>query len=337
MATLKDIAERAGVSLATVSRVLNYDTSLSVTNETRKKIFEIAESLHYKKSSKTRGRKEESKRLQFGLIYWYSEQQELADPYYMSIRLGIEKECFERQIDIVKLFVKKEMSTNRASSLDGIIAVGKYSSEEIEEFNKISENIVLVDFSPNDNYDSVVVDFRKSMTEVLEYLTNLEHRDIGYIGGREYVHGGIPIKDEREVTFYEYLSLRNMFNSKNVWTGSFTAEDGYALMKEALSEGNLPTAFFIASDSMAIGAIRALHEEGVKVPQEVSIVGFNDIATSRYLQPSLTTVKVYTEFMGEVAVKLLLDRLESERTLSQKIVVPTHLVIRESCEKNTPS
>ncbi|MBT2684215.1 LacI family DNA-binding transcriptional regulator [Bacillus sp. ISL-37] len=330
MATLKDIAERAGVSLATVSRVLNYDNTLSVSDETRKKVIEIAQQLNYK-SMRQRSSRPQPERTKIGLVYWYSQEQELADPYYMSIRLGVEKESFERKIDLIKMFKNADYQmSDWVEGLDGIIAVGKYSENDIEQFKSMAGNIVLVDYSPSENYDSIVVDFRKAMIQMLEYLIDLGHEQIGFIGGREFVRDDLPLRDERETTFYEFLKLRDRYIPEFVWTGNFTSEDGYKLMAEALKKPERPSAFVVANDSMAIGALRALHEAGVKVPEEISLVSFNDIATSRFLQPSLTTVKVHTEFMGEAAVELLMEQIESKRQISKKVVIPFEIEIRES-------
>lgn len=275
---------------------------------------------------------EKKERLKIGLVYWYTEQQELEDPYYMSIRLGVEKECYERKIELVKLFKSgKKQEDVWVNDLDGIIAVGKFSRDEVESFKKITERIVLVDYTPSDEYDCIAIDFRKAMVEVLQYLVDLGHTSIGYIGGKEFVHNEQQITDERERTFYEFLQLRSLYNESFIWTGKFTAEDGFRLMKEALSQPERPTAFFVASDSMAIGAMRALHEEGIKVPEEVSLVGFNDIATSKFLQPSLTTVKIHTEFMGESAVELLQEQIRSNRSIAKKIIIPHEFIERESC------
>jgi LacI family transcriptional regulator len=331
MATLKEIAEKAGVSVATVSRVLNYDPTLSVSKETRKRIFEIAQELNYK-TMRERSQQTAKERLRFGLVHWYSEAQELGDPYYMAIRLGVEKECFHRQIELVKLFKQDgSYESEWLSGLDGIIAIGKFGPKDIEVFSSSAEQIVFVDFAPDEKrFDSVVVDFRQSMIGVLDYLLSLGHKRIGYIGGREYIDGKTPINDEREATFYEYLYVKGIYRPDYVFTGRFTAEDGYILMKQALTRNDRPTAFFIASDSMAIGALRALHEAGVRVPKDMSLVGFNDIPTSAFVQPPLTTVKVHTEFMGETAVELLVERLSTKRHLSKKVVIPTALVVRES-------
>ena len=330
MATLKDIANKAGVSLATVSRVLNEDSSLSVANETRERILLIAKELDYQ-TIKRKAQQNKKKTTKVGLVYWYSEEQELADPYYLSIRLGVEKASFERGVELVKYY--KNGQTFRLSKhdeLDGLIAVGKYSAQDIANFKQLADKIVLVDFSPSEDVDSVEVDFRKAMIEVLHHLIELGHDKIGYIGGHEYVQNDKPIKDERETTFHEYLTLHHQFNKDFIWTGKFTAEDGYSLMKEALKLKNGPTAFILGSDSMAIGAMRALHEQGVSVPEQVSIVGFNDIEMSKYLQPSLTTVQVHTEFMGESALELLFDQISSKREIAKKVIIPTKLLIRES-------
>lgn len=334
MATIKDIAEKAGVSPATVSRVLNYDTTLSVSDETRKKIFEIAEELEYKTVRERKKERESGKRIRIGLINWYSEKEELGDPYYLSIRLGAERECFSKNIDIVKIFKQDDRyGTSQLGDLDGIIAIGKFDRDDIEDFLSYSKNIVFVDSSPDEKkFDSVVIDFRKAVLEVLECLTKLGHKEIGYIGGREYIGKNKKlVKDEREETYYSFMKEKGIFNPNHVYIGKFTAEDGYKLMKEVIQKGETPTAFFIANDTMATGAIRALYEAKLKVPDDISIIGFNDNATSKYLVPPLSTVKVYTEFMGATAVNLLLERINENREISKKVVIPSELIIRESC------
>jgi len=215
--------------------------------------------------------------------------------------------------------------------VDGLIVVGSLSPEEINQIQKITSFITFVDSSPLEStHDSVVIDFQKSMINVLDHLLSFNHRSIGFIGGKLLIRPEITVMDYREKAFRDYLSSINLFDEKFVFTGLFSTEEGYELMKLALKQPKLPTAFFIASDSMAIGALRALHENNIRVPQQVSIIGFNDISASSYLQPSLSTVKVYTEFMGETAVDLMIERLETKRKIPKKVVIPTELMIRES-------
>ena len=118
-----------------------------------------------------------------------------------------------------------------------------------------------------------------------------------------------------------------------VYKGDFTLEDGYNLMKNMVSLKNIPSAVFVASDPMAIGAYKAITEKGLKIPEDISIIGFDDIMTAKFLTPALTTVKVYTDFMGETALNTLIDRIVNNRELSKKTVLPVKLIIRESCKK----
>lgn len=332
MATIKDIAKMAGVSISTVSRVLNYDPGLSVSEETRKRIIEIAQRLNYK-TPRERISGAGKERFRIGLVSWYTEREETLDPYYLAVRLGVERECFQRQYECVRLFLQDagHLAMN-GEPLDGIIAIGRFEREDLAKFPAGMDSIIFVDSSPDENrFDSVVLDFRKSVGEVLDYLVGLGHRKIGYIGSRNLVNGR-PVKDERETVYREWLQRRNLYDPAHIHIGTnLYPEDGYALMKRALESGNRPTAFFVENDSMAIGALRALHEAGVQVPRDVSIVGFNDIAISEYLQPPLTTVKVYMEFMGETAVELLGERFASKRQIPKKIVLPTVLTVRASC------
>jgi len=336
MATIKDIALKAKVSPATVSRVLNYDATLSVSDEKRKRILEIAEDLEYRTPRKRRGRGTQ-KILRMALIHWYTVQQELEDPYYMSIRIGIEKACIEHKIEIVKVYDPKNYDFNELKKIDGIIAIGKYADPQIDAFYKVSKNIVFVDSSPREHlFDSIVIDFEKAVLNVIKTLIKQGHKHIGYIGGREYVgEMNTPLGERREKVFRDYMDSIGMIDHDEIYIGTFVAESGYQLMKEAVEHSkDLPTAFFVASDSMAIGALRALHEKSIKVPEQVSIIGFNDIPTSKYTVPPLATVRVHKEFMGETAVELLLERIVKKREISKKVVVPTHLIPRETLSQN---
>ncbi|PFN04497.1 MULTISPECIES: LacI family DNA-binding transcriptional regulator [Bacillus cereus group] len=327
MATIKDIAEKAGVSIATVSRVLNNDPLLSVGDETKRKIFEAAEELSYKKRT---SRKKELPRI--ALVHWYTEEEELNDLYYMSIRLGIEKRCEQQGLKIVKLF-HSQMEELMKENIQGMIAIGKFSEREIGLFEAITKNIVFVDSSPKEEtFDSVVVDFEKVTRKVIDYLIEKEHQKIGYIGGREtFKDQTSEIEDPRERAFIKYMKKQELLYEKNIYIGQFSVNDGYSLMKQAIEEqqDQLPTAFFVGNDTMAIGCLRALNEHGIAVPERVNIIGVNDISISQYLSPALSTVKVYTGLMGETAVDLLMERF-SGRYLAKKVILSTKLNIRKS-------
>ncbi|HHD2751399.1 TPA: LacI family DNA-binding transcriptional regulator [Clostridium perfringens] len=336
MATIKDIAKGAGVSIATVSRVLNLDETLNVSEETRKKVMEIAEELNY---LTVKERKNKIKNYTIGIVYWYTEIQELNDPYFLSIRMAVEKKCSEEKIKFKPIDFQKIINEGikEYTDLDGILAIGVFEKKEIELMEKLSKNIVFVDSSPEEwKYDSVVVDFKYGVKKALDYLTSLGHKKIGYLGGESIPHNSnesLRKVNYREKTFKEYMEGINGYNEEWVLKGRFLPEDGYDLMKKVLKEKNLPTAFFIASDPMAIGAYKAIAEAELKIPENISIVGFDDICTAKFLTPSLTTIKVYTEYMGNVAVDTLLEKIRTGRQMSKKIVLPVKLIVRDSCRK----
>ena len=331
MATLRDVAKLAGFSLATVSRVLNHDEGLNVSDDTRKRIFEVAEELGYQ-TIKQRSRNQK-KRIKIGVIHWYSQKEELGDPYYLSVAKGIEKECFNRKIEFSSIYKDGDRyTTGELDELDGFIAIGKFSNEDIKEFSTFSKNIVFVDSSPDEKtYDSVIVDIRSATLEVLKHIVNNGYRRIGFIGGREYVgKAREPLVDEREKAYRDFTMKEGIFDEDNIYIGSFTMEAGYDMMKKAIAKGNIPNVFFVASDSMAMGVMQALYESSLKIPRDVAIVSFNDINTSKYLIPPLSTIRVHTEFMGATAVGLLLERIKENRQIPKKVVIPTEFIIRES-------
>lgn len=331
MATIKQIAEIAEVSTATVSRVLNYDETLNVSESTRKRIFEIAQELEY---VTTRERRSKKQVCQVCLLKGYSEREEIDDPYYLSIRLAAEKSLKEENIEYI-VISKNRLSDDRLKTVDGILAVGIFSDHEIESLKVINSNIVFVDCNPQDEtFDCVVVRMEKVVRKVLDYLISLGHKEIGFIGGEDYFGSeGVPSPDYRESWYRNYMNKLNMLNEKFIRIGGFTPTSGYELMKDILDSGEYPSAFFIANDSMAIGAYRAILEKGLSIPGDISIVGCNDISTAQFIVPPLTTVKIHTSFIGETAVDLIVERIKYERKISKTLIIPTELIIRDSCRK----
>ncbi|MDR4984568.1 AraC family transcriptional regulator [Bacillus cereus] len=337
MVTLNEIAKKAQISKTTVSRVLNEDQTLSVTEETRKKILQAAEELDYIPKKQRNIEKKITNPKQYGkigLLMYLSQESEFDDPYFLAIRNGIEKRMIELGIELSKVlrppFNKKDLE-----GLDGLIVVGVIGQEEVENQVKQVQHLVFVDVSPDEQlYDSVVIDSEKATEKVIQYLLDLGHKKIGYIGGQSYTIGGLSgkleIHDVRKRTYEKMLTEQGLYNPKYTYIGKWTTKDGLTLMEEAIHSGNLPTAFFIGSDPMAIGALKALTDSGLKVPDDIAIFGFDGIELCEFVTPPLSTVKVHTEEMGKVAVNLLVERIDG-RTLPLKVVVPTSLIVRKSC------
>ena len=144
MATLKEIANVVGVSVGTVSRVLNNDSTLSVGDETKIKIFNVAEEMQYK-TLKQRKSSDKSKtnKLRVGIVEMYNPKEQLEDPYYLLLRSVVDKECFENEIEVVNLYKNNEEYRFIGEEfINGIIAIGKFDKSEIKSLNKLSENIV---------------------------------------------------------------------------------------------------------------------------------------------------------------------------------------------------
>jgi len=118
-----------------------------------------------------------------------------------------------------------------------------------------------------------------------------------------------------------------------VRVGKFTPEDGYVLCREILEGKEKPTAIFANNDSLAVGCYRAVSEKGLRIPEDVSIVGYNDIAVANYLVPPLTTVRLHMELLGEEAVRLLRERITSSREIGLKVIVPAKLIVRGSADR----
>jgi LacI family transcriptional regulator len=340
MATIKDVAARAKVSAATVSRVLNNDETLSVTDITRQNILEAAKELKYIPVNR-RGTLRENTNLRkrkIGILLCQSFEEELSDPYFLPIRQEIENECKAQGFQEVEVFRLQNLDASQhRNDIDALIVVGQVNPEFIKKFSAGTDHIIYIDYSPDENkYDSITIDFEKATNKALNHLLDLGYKRIGYIGGKSvehFDHKSIEIKDKRQLFFENKMKENDMYDPHDIHVGYFTMTQGYELMKSALKQGNLPDAFFIASDPMGIGAIRALQESDLRIPEDVAIVSFNDIEMAKYASPPLTSVRVDAEEMGRVGVKLLIDRINGRKT-PLKVIIPTELVIRESCGSN---
>lgn len=333
MATIKDIAQKAGVSITTVSRVLNYDETLNVQDETRKRIFEVAEQLEYQMKGKNR-----KKKLRIGGLYAYSLEEELEDTYYLSIRVAIEKQIAKDGYKLIA--VKSAWETELISSLDGLICLGKMPKSVVQELEKTSTPVIFVDVAEDaEKFDSISNELERSVEKVMNYLTGCGHERIAFIGGYD-----TDTEDENQLeirgkTYIRYMQERGLYREDYVKIGEFSPKYGYSLTGELLELEERPTAIFAINDSLAIGCYRAISEKGLKIPEDISVVGYNDISVARYLVPPLTTVRLYMDFIGEQAVEILAERILTGREICKKTIVPARLVIRESvrdltiCEK----
>jgi LacI family transcriptional regulator len=335
MTTIKDIAEHANVSTATVSRILNNDPTLSVSEDTRKRVIEIVSELNYKPLRRKNGKADKKTELfNIGLIML---NDETVDPYFQSIRLGVESISNQYSLNIVATMTvgKSNITSESLSGLDGLIVIGDVDIEDLKEIYYENNNIVAVDYLPQVNtVDVVISDLDSATNQVLEYLIELGHIEIAYIGGKGTVFGVSSNKtfekeDARKSAFEKVMKEKGLYNPAKVLLGDWGPTNGYSLTKELIENGQMPSAIVVGSDPMAMGVLRALHEADMNVPEDVSVFSFDDIEAAAFLNPRLSTVKVHGDEMGKTAVKILYDRLHG-RSVPLKVILPTELIKRDS-------
>ena len=328
MATLKDIAQAAGISTGAVSRILNNDPTLSVSPETKRKVFEIAQELGYQKA-KIR----DKSLFKMGILQWFSVEQEMQDSYYLLVRQGIEDYCQKHSIGIIRAFQSDEASIKTLQDVDGLICIGKFSHEEIQKFMDICPNIVFLDMPVLDyNITTLTMDFKSAVYDALDYLIELGHRKIAYLGGKEFVGNQELFIEERKQAFVSYMNNHGLDGSC-IYEDAFSTASGYQMMQKILESDHLPTAIFAASDAIAFGAMRAIQEKGLSIPDDISIIGFNDTEMSSYTTPALTTISAPAYDMGQHGANLIYAATNLNINTSLKAKIPCQLMKRESCKK----
>lgn len=334
MATIKDIAAASGVSPATVSRVLNQDPTISVSLETKLKIFNTAEEMEYTKK-KAFGTNN-NKNLNIGLVDGYSKRMLVDDPYFLYLINAVEKYCTIKNINTVK-FMKLSGGFKGSVNIriDGLIAFGKFSEEEILQLNAITENIVFLDSSPDDeHFNCVLANTYLGAYQAMEYLYELGHRHIAFMGdGYSLENSKITELDVRQEAYQVFLKKKGIYDTSLIFTGEhFSYAEGCRLTQELLTNGKeLPTAIFVANDSMAIAVMATLMNGGIRIPQDISIIGFNDLPSAKYQSPALSTIHVSTDAMVECALEIIEKNAVEKSKYPQKTYIATKVVERESC------
>lgn len=318
--TLADISKLADVSVSTVSRVLNFDETLNVHPDTRKNIIKIAEELSYEFNKN----KEEKQKI--GFYSAVSHLTESEDVFYHDLRTEIENYLKLKGIELETVTPDDTIKT--IEKIDGIIVLDlSQDDNKTHWLEKLGKPLVFIDHNPNTTrYHSVEFDLSDSTNNVLAYLLEMGHQNIGFIGG---VDSERRCADERENTYRNFMKSRNLLNEEYIRIGNFTSEDGYKNFKDLLTKQKEITAVFAANDSLVIGCYRAAYEMGLKVPEDVSIVGFNDIKIAKLLVPSLTTVSLEISKMAEIAIRFL-DDIINLSIPPLKIIIPNQLVKRDS-------
>lgn len=339
MVSIRDIARMATVSPASVSRILNNDPTFSINDNTRQRVIEIANRMHYSKDASKKGPRYNHDSMSIGLILRHNLEAELQDPYFHEIRRGIEQEAAKWRIRVIKAFGMRdsEKDWDQLSQFGAVVMVGEMTQPAIDKILAQNKNLILVDsYAKHDGVDAIRTDFAEKTAEILTKLYELGHRRIAFVGGESSIvrPDGSVVRDENEIRAMSYRNWMKLHDlPAQTKIGQWTPESGMQLTRQILSEGTQPTAIVVASDPMAMGVYKAINNAGLRIPDDISVVSFDDVEMTQYLVPALSSVHMEAEEMGRTAVKLARDRMIEPHKMVLHLVCGSQLKLRESVKK----
>ena len=328
MATIKDVAEHAGVSPTTVSHVLNETRYVSPELVTR--VWEAVEDLKYQPNAVARSlRRKQTHTL--GMII-----PDNSNPFFAEVARGIEDLCFDLGYNVILCNSDQDRDKEQTyidllteKRVDGIVFVAAGGhAEHLQSVLERGVPVVVVDRELQDiQCDRVLTDNWSGGRQATEHFIERGHKRIACIAGPS----DLTPSWERVRGYREALEAAGLpFDKQLIRRGDFRAPSGYTAMQELLALPKPPTAVFVCNDLMAIGAMRAISEQGLGIPGDVAVVGFDDIALASYTNPRLTTVAQPRQEMGRLAAELLIERVRDNDRPFQRQLLETRLIIRQS-------
>lgn len=332
MASIRDVATKAGVSVSTVSHVIN--NTRFVREETRKKVLVAMDDLNYKPNRLASSLRRKDKRTNtLGLLI-----PDSTNPFFAEVLRGVEDASFEAGYNVFLCNSdddpKKELhyiEVLLGKQIDGIILVSAGSHiDSLEALAKGDIAAVVVDRKVTGaKTDSVMVDNETGGYQATNYLLELGHTRIGCITGPSLL-----TPSAARVEGYRKALLENnlLVDDDLIVMGDFRAQSSYQATLELLEKKDPPTALFACNDMMAVGALHAADELGLKVPRDISIIGFDDITLASFTIPPLTTVAQPSHEIGLLAAEMVIDRIQKPTTARRSETLSTKIVIRNSCQ-----
>jgi DNA-binding LacI/PurR family transcriptional regulator len=335
--TSRQVAEKAGVSQTTVSFVLNDVENSNISQETRQRVLQAAQELNYVPDvaarALARGRSNN-----IALVLSRPHRQIFIDEYIPNILTGLSSVTQERGFRIMVEMIDDRANSNAYTSLiQGKEVAGLLvnrdatSPDDIQHLIDCAEDgfpIVTLDYW-HPVLHTVAVDKLAGVRMIVNHLIQLGHRRIACIG---YAPKGNVHADSRIGVYRETLEAAGIdFDPALVRYGEYDPDTGYAAMRSLLTESSLPTALYAMNDVMAFGAIAALHEQGICVPDDFAVVGFDDSRLSRYCTPPLTTIHEPDIEHGCRAGEMLIDLINGKEPPEPCVKLDTTLIVRESC------
>jgi LacI family transcriptional regulator len=333
--TSQDVANHAGVSRTTVSLVLNGVESIKISPETRQKVFDSAAELGYVPNAMAQALVSRWTQA-IGLVFTRQPHHIASDSFLPQVLDGMLEVIRANNLRLLIDIIEPEHQERayhqlvRAKRIDGIVFSGpRVDDIALVNLEKDGFPTVLMGQLPGSSFHSVDVDNRLAARQAVEYLISLGHRQIACITNAPVSYSASA---DRLLGYREALDQAGIpYMDDLVRFGDFEPESGYAQMSGLLAAGTPFTAGFVASDSVLIGANAAIRERGLRIPDDISLVGFDDIAWAQYAYPPLTTVRLPAQALGTQACTMLLQILSGESIPEKNLVLPTELIIRQSC------
>ena len=336
MSTIYEIAKLAGVSPTTVSKVIN--NYPDVSDKTRARIQKILDEENFLPNAQAQFLSTK-KTWTFGIVYFENLGVGLNHPFFSGVIEAFKKQSdkhgysllFGSKNDRLKNDTFLEYFKYRGVDGVAIICTDPRDKETLELIES-DFPIVVIDMF-NTNTSTVTSDNVEGCNLAIKYLYDLGHRKIAHISGANYLDNWpSAIREECYIKMMNKLNL-DILDGYIANGINFDVSGGYTAMKELLKLKERPTAVFAACDKIAIGAINAANEAGLSIPDDISIIGFDDIEIARYITPKLTTIRQKCDEIGEAAVDLLVKQIKQKEKLKINKIIPVELMVRDSCKK----
>ncbi|MEJ5223997.1 MAG: LacI family DNA-binding transcriptional regulator [Anaerolineales bacterium] len=328
--TLDDIAKKAGVSRATVSRVINGNEN--VREETRRQVMEVIQQINFQPNVAARSLAAGRTNV-IGLVIPAGVSAIFADPYFPLLIQGVTTTCNARDYSVMLWLAEPEYERRmirqvlHSGLLDGVLVSSMLLDDPIvRALHDSNKPFILVGRHPFLDVNYIDVDNVNGAREATLHLLRLGYKKVATITGPQNMIAG----QDRLEGYRRALKERGAaYRPELVAEGDFSETGGYTAMRKLIPQR--PDAVFVATDVMAEGAMRALREAGLRVPQDVALVGYDDMPNAARMSPPLTTIRQPTQRMGALAVDALIDIIQNPSAPKRRIVLPVELVIRESC------
>ncbi|WP_349829681.1 LacI family DNA-binding transcriptional regulator [Bifidobacterium pseudocatenulatum] len=315
MATIKEIAQRTGFSQATVSRLLNGDPTLSVREETRRKIIQASEDLGYSVQTKRIVIPHE-----VALLDNEKSDEALRDSYFTDLRSALECNAEQQRMEMT-VFHNLDDMIARSSKFDGFMAIGadQISEEDLERLHRAMPYGVFIDVNPAPNlFDSVQPDLQQTMHDAVAACAAKGMKRVGFIGGKGCLMNFYEVDEENRATYFRREARRFGIQSDGLVysDGLFTVSNGRALGEQFVRDHN--------------GVLQAFNAVGVLVPRDISVISINNQTISQLTSPPLSTFSIDQNELARVATLMLGDAISGKRTIRQHAYLSTSLVVRDS-------